>query len=184
MVRGGRTCARASRHFDSKFFGRTTGVSPRRGFDRRTAVPDQRRRCVLSGVAGSVDGRAALGFKDHNMRRPRPHHVVPPPHGTGFPGEPFDAEQLLLEADAAPEACKSLGRNRVERTAITRRRSRAERGALPAVFAAVVQKLIAEGKLKTDRRRTVARIHTLARRGLPQRLKCSTSSRAPAFATT
>lgn len=83
--------------------------------------------------------------------------------GIGSLGEPFDAERLLLEADTAIKRAKSLGRNRVERTAIAQTSLSVQSAAhYLQCSPAVVQKLIAEGALKTTGEGQQLRIHRLA----------------------
>jgi hypothetical protein len=82
--------------------------------------------------------------------------------GQGSLGEPFDAERLLLEADAAVKRAKSLGRNRVERVAIAATSLSVQSAAHSLQCSpAVVQKLIAEGRLKTTGSGQTLRIQKL-----------------------
>jgi excisionase family DNA binding protein len=82
--------------------------------------------------------------------------------GQGSLGEPFDAERLLLEADLTMKRAKSLGRNRVETTALAPA-SLSVQGAARYLQCSpgMVQKLIAEGKLKTTGTGPELRIHKL-----------------------
>ena len=104
---------------------------------------------LASRVIAMVEQR--LGFKDHNTDdRVRVTVSAAAITGQGSLGEPFDAERLLLEADTALKRAKSLGRNRVERSAIAPTLLSVQSAAHYLQCApAVVQKLIAEGKLKT-----------------------------------
>jgi diguanylate cyclase (GGDEF)-like protein/excisionase family DNA binding protein len=117
---------------------------------------------LASRVVSMVEQR--LGFKDHNSDdRVRITVSAATITGQGSLGEPFDAEQLLLEADAALKRAKSLGRNRVERTAIAPTSLSVQSAAhYLQCSPAVVQKLIAEGKLKTTGAGQSLRIHKLA----------------------
>lgn len=104
---------------------------------------------LASRVVAMVEQR--LGFKDHNTDE-RVHVTVSAAAitGQGSLGDPFDAERLLLEADAALKRAKSLGRNRVEKAAIAPTSLSVQSAAhYLQCSPAVVQKLIAEGKLKT-----------------------------------
>jgi diguanylate cyclase (GGDEF)-like protein/excisionase family DNA binding protein len=116
---------------------------------------------LASRVVAMVEQR--LGFKDHRTDG-RVHVTVSAAvvTGQGSFGEPFDAERMLIEADVTMRRAKSLGRNRVESTAL-----------LPAALsvqgaarylqcsAAVVQRLIADGTLKTTGSGQDLRIHKL-----------------------
>ena len=116
---------------------------------------------LTSRVVSMVEQR--LGFKDHNTDdRVRITVSAATITGQGSLGEPFDAERLLLEADAALKRAKSLGRNRVERTAIAPTSLSVQSAAhYLQCSPAVVQKLIAEGKLKTTGAGSSLRIHKL-----------------------
>lgn len=104
---------------------------------------------LASRVVAMVEQR--LGFKDHNNDgRVRVTVSAATVTGQGSLGEPFDAERLLLEADGALKRAKSLGRNRVERSAIAATSLSVQSAAhYLQCSPAVVQKLITEGKLKT-----------------------------------
>jgi diguanylate cyclase (GGDEF)-like protein/excisionase family DNA binding protein len=116
---------------------------------------------LASRVVAMVEQR--LGFKDHNTDgRVRVTVSAAAISGQGSLGEPFDAERLLLEADAALKRAKSLGRNRVERSAIAPTLLSVQSAAhYLQCSPAVVQKLIAEGKLKTTGAGQSLRIHKL-----------------------
>jgi diguanylate cyclase (GGDEF)-like protein/excisionase family DNA binding protein len=103
---------------------------------------------LASRVIAMVEQR--LGFKDHNTDdRVRVTVSAAAITGQGSLGEPFDAERLLLEADAALKRAKSLGRNRVERSAIAPTLLSVQSAAhYLQCSPAVVQKLISEGKLR------------------------------------
>ena len=105
-----------------------------------------------------------LGFKEHNTDdRVRVTVSAASITGLGSLGEPFDAERLLLEADSSLKRAKSLGRNRVERMAIAPVSLSVQSAAhYLQCSPAVVQKLIAEGKLKTTGDGHALRIHKLA----------------------
>lgn len=117
---------------------------------------------LATRVVAMVEQR--LGFKDHKTDG-RVHVTVSAAvvTGRGSFGEPFDAERMLIEADVTMRRAKSLGRNRVESIAL-----------LPAALsvqgaarylqcsAAVVQRLIADGTLKTTGTGQDLRIHKLA----------------------
>lgn len=117
---------------------------------------------LASRVVAMVEQR--LGFKDHNTDdRVRVTVSAAAITGQGSLGEPFDAERLLLEADACLKRAKSLGRNRVERTAIAPTSLSVQSAAhYLQCSPAVVQKLIAEGKLNTTGAGQSLRIHKLA----------------------
>ena len=117
---------------------------------------------LASRVVAMVEQR--LGFKDHNTDdRVRVTVSAATVTGQGSLGEPFDAERLLLEADVALKRAKSLGRNRVERSAIAATSLSVQSAAhYLQCSPAVVQKLIAEGKLKTTGAGQSLRIHRLA----------------------
>ena len=117
---------------------------------------------LASRVVAMVEQR--LGFKDHNADdRVRVTVSAAAITGQGSLGEPFDAEQLLLEADAALKRAKALGRNRVERTSILPTSLSVQSAAhYLQCSPAVVQKLIAEGKLETTGAGQALRIHKLA----------------------
>lgn len=116
---------------------------------------------LASRVVAMVEQR--LGFKDHNTDdRVRVTVSAAAITGQGSLGEPFDAEQLLLEADACLKRAKALGRNRVERAAILPTSLSVQSAAhYLQCSPAVVQKLIAEGKLKTSGAGQGLRIHKL-----------------------
>jgi excisionase family DNA binding protein len=105
-----------------------------------------------------------LGFKDHNTEeRVRVTVSAAAINGQGSLGEPFDAEQLLLEADAAMKRAKSLGRNRVERVVVAPTSLSVQSAAhYLQCSAEIVQSLIAEGKLETTGTGAQLRIHKLA----------------------
>ena len=117
---------------------------------------------LASRVVAMVEQR--LGFKDHNTDgRVRVTVSAAAVTGQGSLGEPFDAERLLLEADAALKRAKSLGRNRVERSAIAPTSLSVQSAAHYLQCApAVVQKLIADGMLKTTGAGQSLRIPRLA----------------------
>lgn len=117
---------------------------------------------LTSRVVAMVEQR--LGFKDHNTdERVQVTVSAAAITGQGSLGEPFDAERLLLEADSAIKRAKSLGRNRVERMAVAPTSLSVQSAAhYLQCSPAVVQKLIAEGKLKTTGTGTQLRIHKLA----------------------
>ena len=117
---------------------------------------------LASRVVAMVEQR--LGFKGHNTDdRVRVTVSAATVTGQGSLGEPFDAERLLLEADVALKRAKSLGRNRVERSAIAPTSLSVQSAAhYLQCSPAVVQKLIAEGKLKTTGDGQSLRIHRLA----------------------
>jgi diguanylate cyclase (GGDEF)-like protein/excisionase family DNA binding protein len=117
---------------------------------------------LASRVVAMVEQR--LGFKDHNTDdRVRVTVSAAAITGQGSLGEPFDAEQLLLEADASLKRAKALGRNRVERTSILPTSLSVQSAAhYLQCSPAVVQKLIAEGTLKTTGAGQALRIHKLA----------------------
>jgi diguanylate cyclase (GGDEF)-like protein/excisionase family DNA binding protein len=116
---------------------------------------------LTSRVVAMVEQR--LGFKDHNTD----HRVCVTVSGAtitgqGSIGEPFDAERLLVEADDALKRAKSMGRNRVERTNIAPASLSVQTAAhYLQCSASMVQKLIAEGKLKTTGTGTTLRIQRL-----------------------
>lgn len=117
---------------------------------------------LASRVVAMVEQR--LGFKDHNTDD-RVHVTVSAAvvAGQRSIGEPFDAERLLVEADAALKQAKALGRNRVERATLAPT-SLSVQGAAHYLqcSAATVQQLIAEGKLKTTGSGAALRIQKLA----------------------
>ena len=116
---------------------------------------------LASRVVATVEQR--LGFKDHNTdERVRVTVSAATVTGQGSLGEPFDAERLLLEADAALKRAKLLGRNRVERAAIAATSLSVQSAAhYLQCTPAIVQKLIAEGKLRTTGTGAALRIQTL-----------------------
>ena len=116
---------------------------------------------LAARVVAMVEQR--LGFKDHNTdQRVRVTVSAATVTGQGSLGEPFDAERLLLEADAALKRAKILGRNRVERTAIAATSLSVQTAArYLQCTPAVVLKLIAEGKLKATGAGSSLRIQTL-----------------------
>lgn len=116
---------------------------------------------LASRVVAMVEQR--LGFRDHNTEdRVRVTVSAASVTGQGSLGEPFDAERLLLEADTALKRAKSLGRNRVERSAIAPTSLSVQSAAhYLQCSPAVVQKLIAEGKLKTTGAGQTLRIQKL-----------------------
>jgi diguanylate cyclase (GGDEF)-like protein/excisionase family DNA binding protein len=117
---------------------------------------------LASRVVSMVEQR--LGFKDHKTDdRVRVTVSAAVITGLGSLGDPFDAERLLLEADAAIKRAKSLGRNRVERTVLEPISLSVQSAAhYLQCSPAVVQKLISEGKLKTTGIGPGLRIHKLA----------------------
>jgi diguanylate cyclase (GGDEF)-like protein/excisionase family DNA binding protein len=117
---------------------------------------------LASRVVAMVEQR--LGFKDHNTDdRVCVTVSAATVTGQGSLGEPFDAERLLLEADASLKRAKSLGRNRVDRSAIAPTSLSVQSAAdYLQCSPAVVQKLIAEGKLKTSGAGQTLRIQKLA----------------------
>jgi len=116
---------------------------------------------LASRAVAMVEQR--LGFKDHNTDdRVRVTVSAATVSGQGSLGEPFDAERLLLEADASLKRAKSMGRNRVERSAIAPTSLSVQSAAhYLQCSPAVVQKLIAEGKLKTTGAGQALRIQKL-----------------------
>jgi diguanylate cyclase (GGDEF)-like protein/excisionase family DNA binding protein len=117
---------------------------------------------LASRAVAMVEQR--LDFKDHATEdRVRVTVSAAVITGQGSLGDPFDAERLLLEADAAMTRAKSLGRNRVEATALAP-------GSLSVQTAArylqcspeVVERLISEGKLQTTGAGETRRIAKLA----------------------
>ena len=124
---------------------------------------------LASRVVAMVEQR--LGFKDHNTDE-RVCVTVSGATitGQGSLGEPFDAERLLLEADASLKRAKSLGRNRVERSAIAATSLSVQDAAhYLQCSPAVVQRLIAEGTLKTTGAGLRPPDSETRHRGLPQR---------------
>lgn len=117
---------------------------------------------LASRVVAMVEQR--LGFKDHNSDdRVRVTVSAATVTGQGSLGEPFDAERLLLEADASLKRAKSMGRNRVERSAIAPTSLSVQSAAhYLQCSPAVVQKLITEGRLKTTGAGETLRIQKLA----------------------
>jgi diguanylate cyclase (GGDEF)-like protein len=101
-------------------------------------------------VSGMVKER--LGFKDYRTER-RVQVTVSAAVVTaqGTPGEPFDSERLVIEADAALERAKRNGRDRIERVAVIP-------SSLSVAVAAhylecsptTVRKLIADGSLRAS----------------------------------
>jgi diguanylate cyclase (GGDEF)-like protein len=83
---------------------------------------------LSSRVVAMVEQR--LGFKDHNTDdRVRVTVSAALVTGQGSVGAPFDADRLLLEADAAMKHAKSLGGNRVETATLAASPPPAERAA-------------------------------------------------------
>jgi diguanylate cyclase (GGDEF)-like protein/excisionase family DNA binding protein len=117
---------------------------------------------LASRVVAMVEQR--LGFKDHNSDdRVRVTVSAATVTGQGSLGEPFDAERLLLEADASLKRAKSMGRNRVERSAIAPTSLSVQSAAhYLQCSPAVVQKLITAGRLKTTGAGETLRIQKLA----------------------
>ncbi len=116
---------------------------------------------LTSRVVAMVEQR--LGFKDHNTDdRVCVTVSAATITGQGSIGEPFDAERLLVEADDALKRAKSMGRNRVERTNIAPASLCVQTAAhYLQCSPSMVQKLIAEGKLKTTGTGTTLRIQRL-----------------------
>jgi diguanylate cyclase (GGDEF)-like protein/excisionase family DNA binding protein len=116
---------------------------------------------LASRVVAMVEQR--LGFTDHNTDdRVQVTVSAATVSGQGSLGEPFDGDRLLLEADAALKRAKLLGRNRVERSAIAPTSLSVQSAAhYLQCSPAVVQKLIAEGKLQTTGSGQSLRIHRL-----------------------
>jgi diguanylate cyclase (GGDEF)-like protein len=116
---------------------------------------------LASRVVAMVEQR--LGFKDHNTEdRVRVTVSAATITGLGSLGEPFDAERLLVEADATLKRAKSLGRNRVERTTIAPTSMSVQSAAhYLQCSPAMVQKLIAEGRLQTTGAGPALRIQKL-----------------------
>ena len=116
---------------------------------------------LTSRVVAMVEQR--LGFKDHNTDdRVCVTVSAATITGLGSIGEPFDAERLLVEADDALKRAKSMGRNRVERTNIAPASLSVQTAAhYLQCSPSIVQKLIAEGKLKTTGTGTTLRIQRL-----------------------
>jgi diguanylate cyclase (GGDEF)-like protein/excisionase family DNA binding protein len=116
---------------------------------------------LTSRVVAMVEQR--LGFMDHNTDgRVCVTVSAATITGQGSIGEPFDAERLLVEADAALKRAKSLGRNRVERTSIAPASLSVQSAAhYLQCSPSMVQKLITEGKLKTTGTGTTLRIQRL-----------------------
>jgi diguanylate cyclase (GGDEF)-like protein/excisionase family DNA binding protein len=117
---------------------------------------------LSSRVVAMVEQR--LGFKDHNTDdRVRVTVSAALITGQGSLGEPFDAERLLLEADTAMKRAKSLGGNRVETNALPTGSLSVQNAARYLhCTPAMVQKLIAEGKLKATGAGQATRIPKLA----------------------
>ena len=119
-LRGGRSRARAPGHPDTQVLPpERLGVPTWRRLDRgvlcQVAADDA--FFLASRVVAMVEQR--LEFKDHDTDdRVRVTVSAAAITGQGSIGEPFDAERLLLEADASLKRAKALGRNRVERTTI------------------------------------------------------------------
>ena len=116
---------------------------------------------LASRVVAMVEQR--LGFKDHNTdERVRVTVSAAAITGQGSIGEPFDAERLLLEADASLKRAKSLGRNRVERTTIAPTSLSVQSAAhYLQCSPAFVQTLIAKGELQTTGAGSSLRIQKL-----------------------
>jgi diguanylate cyclase (GGDEF)-like protein/excisionase family DNA binding protein len=117
---------------------------------------------LASRVVAMVEQR--LGFRDHNNDdRVSVTVSAATITGQGSVGEPFDAERLLLEADTSLKRAKSMGRNGVERSAIAPTSLSVQSAAhYLQCSPSVVQKLIAEGKLKTTGAGHTLRIEKLA----------------------
>ena len=117
---------------------------------------------LTARVVAMVEQR--LGFKDHNTdERVKVTVSAALVTGLGSLGEPFDAERLLLEADAAIKRAKSLGRNRVEIATLAPSSLSVQNAArYLQCTPAIVQKLIAEGKLKATGTGAALRIPKLA----------------------
>ena len=116
---------------------------------------------LASRVVAMVEQR--LGFKDHDTDdRVRVTVSAAAITGQGSIGEPFDAERLLLEADASLKRAKALGRNRVERTTIAPTSLSVQSAAhYLQCSPAFVQTLIAKGELKTTGAGSSLRIQKL-----------------------
>lgn len=112
-------------------------------------VPSDEVLLLAARVVAMVEQR--LGFKDHRTDS-RVHVTVSAAVVTGHGsfGEPFDAERMLIDADMTMRRAKSLGRNRIEATTI-HPAALSVQGAARYLqcSAAVVQRLIADGTLKT-----------------------------------
>ena len=117
---------------------------------------------LSSRMVAMVEQR--LGFKDHHTGdRVRVTVSAALITGQGSLGEPFDAERLLLEADAAMQRAKSLGRNRLEATTLTASSLSVQNAARYLQCSpAIVQKLIEEGKLEATGTGQATRIPKLA----------------------
>ncbi len=116
---------------------------------------------LASRVVAMVEQR--LGFKDHDTDdRVRVTVSAAAITGQGSIGEPFDAERLLLEADASLKRAKALGRNRVERTTIAPTSLSVQSAAhYLQCSPAFVQTLIAKGELQTTGAGSSLRIQKL-----------------------
>jgi diguanylate cyclase (GGDEF)-like protein/excisionase family DNA binding protein len=117
---------------------------------------------LTSRVVAMVEQR--LGFKDHNTdERVKVTVSAALVTGQGSLGEPFDAERLLLDADTTMKRAKMLGRNRVETSMLAPSLLSVQNAArYLQCEPAVVQKLIAEGKLKATGTGAAVRIAKLA----------------------
>ena len=93
-----------------------------------------------------------LGFKDYRSeRRVRVTVSAAVVTAQGMPGEPFDSERLIVEADAALERAKRSGRNRIERAAvIPASLSVAVTAHYLECSPTTVRRLIADGTLRTS----------------------------------
>jgi diguanylate cyclase (GGDEF)-like protein len=101
-------------------------------------------------VLGMVKER--LGFKDYRTER-RVQVTVSAAVVTaqGTPGDLFDSDRLLIEADAALERAKRSGRNRIERVAVTPSSlSVAVAAHYLACSPTTVRKLISDGALRAS----------------------------------
>jgi diguanylate cyclase (GGDEF)-like protein/excisionase family DNA binding protein len=117
---------------------------------------------LSSRVVAMVEER--LGFKDHNTdERVKVTVSAAVVTGLGSLGEPFDAERLLLEADTTMKRAKMQGRNRVETSMLAPSLLSVQNAArYLQCEPAVVQTLIADGKLKATGTGAATRIEKLA----------------------
>ena len=113
------------------------------------ATPDHA-TVLAERVLGMVKER--LGFKDYRTER-RVQVTVSAAVVTaqGMPGESFDSERLLIEAEAALERAKRSGRNRIEHAAVVPSTlSLAVTAHYLACSPTTVRKLIANGTLRAS----------------------------------